>query len=109
MMSEIDVNYLLSQLRTSALEAKGVDRTSAVSTNPTGLDFSEQLKDAINQVNSVQKASGKLKNDFTMGDKNVDLVDVMVASQKASVSFQAMLQVRNKLISAYQDVMSMPI
>ncbi len=109
-MSEIDVNYLLSQLRTSALEAKGTDRTLAVSVNnPTGLDFSEQLKDAIDQVNSVQKESGRLKNDFTMGDKNVDLVDVMVASQKASVSFQAMLQVRNKLISAYQDVMSMPI
>ncbi len=108
-MSEIDVNYLLSQLRTSALEAKGTDRVSTASVNPTGLDFSEQLKDAINQVNSVQKESGKLKNDFTMGDKNVDLVDVMVASQKASISFQAMLQVRNKLISAYQDVMSMPI
>ncbi|VAW89287.1 Flagellar hook-basal body complex protein FliE [hydrothermal vent metagenome] len=108
-MSEIDVNYLLSQLRTSALEAKGADRVPAASANPTGLDFSEQLKDAINQVNSVQKESGKLKNDFTMGDKNVDLVDVMVASQKASISFQAMLQVRNKLLSAYQDVMSMPI
>lgn len=108
-MSEIDVNYLLSQLRTSALEAKGVDRTSGASDNPTGLDFSESLKDAINQVNSVQKESGRLKTDFSMGDKNVDLVDVMVASQKASVSFQAMVQVRNKLISAYQDVMSMPI
>lgn len=108
-MSEIDVNYLLSQLRTSALEAKGADRASSVSANPSGLDFSAQLKDAINQVNSVQKESGRLKNDFTMGDKNVDLVDVMVASQKASVSFQAMVQVRNKLISAYQDVMSMPI
>jgi len=108
-MSEIDVNYLLSQLRTNALEAKGVDRTDGVSGNPSGLDFSESLKDAINQVNSVQKESGRLKNDFTMGDKNVDLVDVMVASQKASVSFQAMVQVRNKLISAYQDVMSMPI
>ncbi len=108
-MSDIDVNYLLSQLRSSALEAKGVDRTTSAAANPTGLDFSEQLKDAINQVNTVQKESGRLKNDFTMGDKNVDLVDVMVASQKASVSFQAMLQVRNKLISAYQDVMSMPI
>ncbi len=106
-MSEIDVNYLLSQLRSHAIEAKGVEKST--SDNVPGLDFSAQLKDAINQVNSVQKESGKLKNAFTMGDENVGLVDVMVASQKASVSFQAMLQVRNKLISAYQDVMSMPI
>ena len=106
-MSEIDVNYLLSQLRSNALEAKGVDHSA--STNTAGPDFSAQLKDAINQVNSVQKESGELKNAFTMGDENVDLVDVMVASQKANVSFQAMVQVRNKLISAYQDVMSMPI
>ncbi len=106
-MSEIDVNYLLSQLRSNALEAKGVDQN--VNANNAGPDFSAQLKDAINQVNSVQKESGQLKEAFTMGDKNVDLVDVMVASQKANVSFQAMVQVRNKLISAYQDVMSMPI
>jgi len=106
-MSEIDVNYLLSQLRSSALEAKGVAQNS--SANPSGVDFSAQLKEAINQVNSVQKESGQLKKAFTMGDENVDLVDVMVASQKAKVSFQAMVQVRNKLITAYQDVMSMPI
>ncbi len=106
-MSEIDVNYLLSQLRSSALEAKGVEPD--VGKSSAGLDFSAQLKDAINQVNTVQKESSSLKKSFTMGDENVDLVDVMVASQKASVSFQAMVQVRNKLISAYQDVMSMPI
>ncbi len=106
-MSEIDVNYLLSQLRSSALEAKGVEQ--AASRNVAGADFSAQLKEAINQVNSIQKESGKLKNAFTMGDENVGLVDVMVASQKASISFQAMMQVRNKLITAYKDVMSMPI
>lgn len=106
-MSEIDVNYLLSQLRSSSLEAKGINESANV--NNAGPDFSAQLKDAISQVNTVQKESGQLKEAFTMGDKNVDLVDVMVASQKANVSFQAMVQVRNKLISAYQDVMSMPI
>ncbi len=106
-MSEIDVNYLLSQLRSSAIEAKGVDQSA--NANSAGPDFSAQLKEAVNQVNSVQKESGQLKEAFTMGDKNVDLVDVMIASQKANVSFQAMVQVRNKLISAYQDVMSMPI
>ncbi len=44
-----------------------------------------------------------------MGDQDVSLAEVMIASQKASVSFQAMLQVRNKLVDAYKDVMNMPM
>jgi flagellar hook-basal body complex protein FliE len=44
-----------------------------------------------------------------MGTSKVDLSDVMIASQKASVSFQAMTQVRNKLVQAYQDIMQMPV
>ncbi len=50
-----------------------------------------------------------MTEDFESGDANVSLAEVMVASQKASVSFQAMLQVRNKLVEAYKDVMNMPM
>jgi flagellar hook-basal body complex protein FliE len=46
---------------------------------------------------------------FVKGEPNVDLTEVMVAVQKASLSFQAMTQVRNKLVQAYQDVMNMPV
>jgi flagellar hook-basal body complex protein FliE len=44
-----------------------------------------------------------------MGDPNVNLVDVMIASQKASVAFEATVQVRNKMVEAYQEVMRMSI
>jgi len=72
-------------------------------------DFGQLMEAAVNKVNSTQKAAGALQNAYQTGDPNVDITEVMVASQKASVSFQAMLQVRNKLVEAYRDVMNMPI
>jgi len=67
------------------------------------------LKQTIGAVNDTQQTAGKMTEAFEAGDTNVSLAEVMVASQKASVSFQAMLQVRNKLVEAYQDVMNMPM
>ena len=60
-------------------------------------------------MNEAQQSSGELKRAFELGESNVDLAQVMIASQKANVSFQAMVQVRNKLVEAYKDVMNMPI
>ena len=71
--------------------------------------FGELMEQAVNKVNETQKASGALQQQYEMGNPNVDITDVMVASQKASVSFQAMVQVRNKLLEAYKDVMNMPV
>jgi flagellar hook-basal body complex protein FliE len=67
------------------------------------------LEQAVNKVTEVQKTSAGLATAYEKGDPNVDITDVMVASQKASVSFQSMVQVRNKLIDAYKDVMNMPV
>ena len=53
--------------------------------------------------------AARFANAFEVGQSGVDLTDVMIASQKASVSFQAMTQVRNKLVQAYQDIMQMPV
>jgi flagellar hook-basal body complex protein FliE len=63
----------------------------------------------VNKVNATQQTATDMANAFEVGQSNVDLTDVMIASQKASVSFQAMTQVRNKLVQAYQDIMQMPI
>ena len=71
--------------------------------------FSDMLGNAINKVSETQQASSQLSNAFEIGKSGVDLTDVMVASQKASVSFQAITQVRNKLVQAYQDIMQMPV
>ena len=72
-------------------------------------DFAELLQQSIASVNDIQQSAGKMAEAFETGAANVNLADVMVATQKASVSFQATLQVRNKLIEAYQDIMNMPM
>jgi flagellar hook-basal body complex protein FliE len=50
-----------------------------------------------------------MKKAFEMGDDSVDLSEVMIAAQKSTISFEALSQVRNKLMKAYQDVMNMPV
>ncbi len=103
-MNEINVNQVLEQMRSMSIEASNqLDQTTVTS------DFSAMLKQSIDAVNETQKMSGQLSRSFEMGEPEVSLAEVMIASQKASVSFQAMLQVRNKLVDAYKDVMNMPM
>lgn len=106
-MNDIDVSQLLSQLRSTASLAQGA--ADKVTNGAAAGDFSSLLKNSINQVNEEQTKAGNLAKAFETGDAKVDLTEVMVALQKASLSFQAMTQVRNKLISAYQDVMNMQV
>lgn len=71
-------------------------------------DFGATLRTAIDQVNSTQMEATNLQDAFVRGDTD-DLVKVMVAVQKSNVAFQAATQVRNRLVTAYQDIMNMPI
>jgi len=105
-MNTIDSSNILAQMRELSSQAQGVENKI------DGGDqegFSKVFSDAINKVNETQQEAGKLKTAFELGDPTVDLTQVMVASQKASISFQAMIQVRNKMVSAYQDVIRMQI
>ncbi len=106
-MSEMNINQVLAQMRTMSIEASSKPEGTEAIEGSSG--FSDILKDSINSVNETQKTSGQLSKAFEMGDQDVSLAEVMIASQKASVSFQAMLQVRNKLVDAYKDVMNMPM
>jgi len=115
-MSEIDMSRMISDLKRLASQAQAhsvANPTQAADpttqNNIRSQSFSTLLQDAINAVNDAQMQSGKLKKLFEVGDPNVDLPQVMVASQKASVAFTAMLEVRTQLIKASQDVMSMPV
>jgi len=76
---------------------------------PSGASFNDVFSQAIDKVNEVQQSSSSLANAYISGDESVDITDVMIASQKSSVAFQAATQVRNKVIEAYKDVMNMPI
>ncbi len=73
------------------------------------VSFTDLLGSAIKHVNSYQQRSGALKKDFEMGKEGVDLVDVMIASEKASVAFSALLETRNKLLQAYRKIESVRV
>ncbi|MFI8479417.1 flagellar hook-basal body complex protein FliE [Pseudomonas sp. NPDC078700] len=109
MSQGIEFNRLMLEMR--SMQADAMARPKPVSATPESgaPSFSEMLGQAVGKVNETQQASNQLATAFEMGKGGVDLTDVMIASQKASVSFQAMTQVRNKLVQAYQDIMQMPV
>lgn len=110
-MNDLEMNRLLTQMRTLSSEVKGAASTAPVaeSGSSEGPDFSALLKDSVRKVNELQHDAGDLKTAFEQGDPDTDLGQVMVAVQKADVSFQAATQVRNKLITAYQEIMNMQV
>ena len=73
------------------------------------MDFAALLKASVDQVNATQQDSANLAKAFEQGDPNANLQEVMVSLQQANLSFQTMVQVRNKLVSAYHEVMSMQV
>jgi len=118
--NRMDINSLLTQMREMKSQAGSTqelqprsDIEAALGTKSankvTTPDFSEMFSNAVNSVNETQKTSAAMAAAYENGDSSVSLSQVMVASQKASVSFEAMTQVRNKLVEAYKDVMNMPI
>ena len=77
--------------------------------NTSGGDFSELLSMAINNVNALQSNSASLATRLEMGDTSVTLSDTVIAREKASVAFEATVQVRNKLVDAYKEIMNMSV
>ncbi len=92
------------------LQSNGLDnKISNELTKPNAPDFSQMLKQAIDNVNGLQQNTSDLRNRFEMGDEQVSLGDVMIAANKSSLAFDATVQVRNKMVEAYKEVMSMPV
>jgi len=106
MSNTINPDTLLMQMRAMAAQAQG-KTTETAATGQT--DFADLLKQSVNKVNDTQMDAKKLADAFQHGDPNVQVSEVMVALQKSNVSFQAMLQVRNKLVNAYQEIMNMQV
>jgi flagellar hook-basal body complex protein FliE len=77
--------------------------------NKSSANFGDMLKDAVNNVNDLQKDAGAKRNAFEMGDRSVTLADTMVAAAKSGVAFDATVQIRNKFVEAYKEIMSMPV
>lgn len=105
-MSDMQIQQVLAQMRALAKQV-GPEPTTASATN--GADFAGLLRQSVEQVNAAQQRSDDLTTRFVTGDENVSLSDAVVAMQKASIEFEAVTQVRNRLLQAYQDIMNMPI
>lgn len=113
-----DINQVLAEMKSlrsqiqqpQALQAEQpasrIQSTSEVQSLPK---FSDLLSSAVNAVNETQMKSASLASAYEQGDPSVSLTQVMVQSQKASVSFDALTQVRNKVVRAYEDIMKMPV
>ena len=110
MSQGVQFNRLMLEMRSMQADAmarnKQAETPAATQKMPS---FADLLGQAVNKVNTTQNSASQMATAFEMGQGGVDLTDVMVASQKATVSFQAMTQVRNKLVQAYQDIMQMPV
>ncbi|GAC15225.1 flagellar hook-basal body complex protein FliE [Aliiglaciecola lipolytica] len=77
--------------------------------NPSSQNFAEMLGQAINTVNDMQLDAKDQQIKFEMGDPNMSLADVMLAKEKSGIAFEATVQVRNKVMEAYKQIMNMPV
>ncbi len=112
-MSNMQIDSVLSQIRAMSAQIKPVQ---APAINPAaGAEqvapgsFASVLKQGLSQVNQMQQSANSMATAFQRGAPGVELADVMIESQKASVSFRAVTEVRNRMVSAYQDIMNMQI
>jgi flagellar hook-basal body complex protein FliE len=104
-MSGVEMTRLLGEMQRLAATAES--RPSEGVHESQG--FADLLKSSINAVADAQNTATDMAAALELGDKSVSLPEVMMALQKASLSFQAMTEVRNKLVNAYQEIMNMPI
>lgn len=98
------IEGVISQLNVTAAQA--ASQMKPVAEAP---GFGDHLISAVNEINTTRVNSAKKVEDFTLGKADISLNDVMVDMQKASLSLQMGIQVRNKLVAAYQEIMSMPV
>ena len=112
------IESMMAQLKAAAtkpaapsLAPGGLGGVGAVPVNegPSKVSFSDALKTSLQQVSNSQKHAEELGQKFAMGDDSVSLSDTMIAMQKSSIAFQATVQVRNKLVSAYHEIMNMQV
>lgn len=108
-MTNLQVQQMLAEMRSLATQATGnqAQKPNAAGQGE-GADFSNVLKSALNTVNEYQQAAGAKQEAFIRGE-DISLSEVMIASQKSKVAFEATKQVRNRLLEAYQEISRMQI
>lgn len=105
-MTSPAINSVLEQMHGLAGEAIGSGRRVDLA---VGGGFADALHDSLERINQLQGQSGAASRAFQSGEPGVALHDVMIAGQKASIAFEMGVQVRNRLVNAYKDIMNMPV
>jgi len=105
--SNANIQSMLATLRAHQAQASaGVNPQESQAVEKPG--FGESVKTLLNQVNEAQNNSRQMTEAYDRGE-NVPLTDVVLAMQKSSLSFEATMQVRNKVLRAYEEIMNMPV
>jgi flagellar hook-basal body complex protein FliE len=117
-MSSLQIDAVLNQIRSMQSQIKGVGAPANDVAQVAGVNggpqaptnsFANVMKQGLDEVNATQQRASTLATQFEQGVAGVELPQVMLEMQKASVSFRAVTEVRNKLVDAYQSIMNMPI
>jgi len=108
-MSIAAIESVLQQMRATALQAGFAPAATQAAAEPAASGgFAAELQRSINNISDAQQHAYGQAEAFELGKPGVALNDVMVDLQKANVAFQTGLQVRNRLVAAYQEVMNLP-
>ena len=108
-MSQMEIDRVLAQIRALSSQMHPA-ATPAKTAGPSGVsEFANILKQGIDAVNTQQQRASQLSDAFERGTPGVELPQVMLEMNKASVSFRALNEVRNRLVSAYQEIMNMSL
>jgi flagellar hook-basal body complex protein FliE len=109
-MNVSNVDSVLAQMRAVMALAQGgsVQGPSAPAATG-GVDFANVLKSSLDSVAQAQNTAEDMQKAFVLGDDKVSLSDTMIAMQKANIEFQTTVQVRNKMVAAYNDIMNMQV
>lgn len=97
---------LVGQLQSMRASAAGAPGEAE---GPAGSDFAALMRQYVNQVNQTQQQAASLAADFESGAGDAQLLDVMVSMQRSRIAFEALVQVRNRFLSAYQEIMNMQV
>ncbi|MBB5213372.1 flagellar hook-basal body complex protein FliE [Parapusillimonas granuli] len=103
------IENMLAQMRAVANAAASVPARAQAAGPEAGGGFAAELSRSLERVSAMQNASAAQARAFQMGAPDISLNDVMIDMQKAGIAFQATLQMRNKLVQAYQEIASMPV
>ena len=106
---ESEIGSVLAQIRALSAELNSQPTQTPAGAETEGSGFAELMTKAVEAVSEQQQAADALARQFQAGDPNTSIAEVVVEMQKASISFQAMTEARNRIVEAYREIMNMSV